>query len=50
MRAWGRLLRLSLTASALADAAAGLVLGAGAWPSGVAPWVLLAASACVKRR
>ncbi len=31
----GRLLRLSLTASALADVAAGIVLGSGGWPSGM---------------
>lgn len=43
----GRLLRLSLAPSALADIAAGVVLGAGAWPSGPAPFVLMLASACV---
>ncbi|HEX6882573.1 MAG TPA: UbiA family prenyltransferase [Planctomycetota bacterium] len=45
--AWGRLLRLSLTPSALADIAAGVVLGAGAWPGGARPFLLMAASACV---
>ena len=45
--AWGRLLRLSLAPSALADAAAGVVVGAGGWPSGWAPWLLIAASGCV---
>jgi len=45
--AWGRLLRLSLAPSALADIAAGLVLGAGAWPGGARPFLLMGASACV---
>ncbi len=47
MRAWGQLLRLSLAPSAAADAAAGMVLGAGFWPSGAAPWLLIAASLAV---
>src|SRR5260221_574947 len=32
MKAWGRLLRLSLAPTAAADIAAGAVAGAGAWP------------------
>jgi len=47
MLAVGRLLRLSLTPSALADGAAGMVLGAGLWPPGPAPYLLMAGSACV---
>jgi 4-hydroxybenzoate polyprenyltransferase len=47
MLALGRLLRLSLAPSALADIAAGIVLGAGAWPGGARPFALMAASACV---
>ena len=47
MRAYGQLLRLSLTASALADAAAGVLLGSGTWPRGASPWLMLLASACV---
>lgn len=47
LRALGRLLRLSLAPSALADVAAGAVLGAGAWPAGTGPWLALAGSACV---
>lgn len=46
MLAWGRLLRLSLTPTALADAAAGLLLGAACWPGGGAPWAMLGASFC----
>lgn len=47
-RALGQLLRLSLVPTALADATAGLLLGArGAWPSGAPPWWLLGGSACV---
>lgn len=42
---WGRLFRLSLAPSAVADAAAGILLGAGGWPLGPWGW-LLAASAC----
>ena len=44
---WGRLLRLSLAPSAAADAAAGCVLGAGAWPGGAGPFLLLLGSLCV---
>lgn len=47
LRAVGRLLRLSLTVSALADVAAGVLLGARGWPGGTAPWALVLASACV---
>ena len=43
----GRLLRLSLAPSALADGAAGLVLAGGVWPGGAAPWLLLGANACI---
>jgi len=47
-RALGQLLRLSLLPTALADAVAGLLLGArGHWPGGTAPWLLMAGSACV---
>ncbi len=46
-RSWGRLLRISLLPSPLADVAAGAVLGAGAWPAGPAPFVLALGSACV---
>jgi len=45
--AYGRLLRLSLAPSALADIAAGCVLGAGLWPRGAAPFVLMLGSSCV---
>lgn len=45
---YGRLLRLSLAPSALADVAAGVLLGSGgAWPAGSWPWRLMLASACV---
>lgn len=47
MRTVGRLLRLSLTATAIADVAAGVVLGAGFWPAGPGPWLLILASLCV---
>lgn len=47
MRTVGRLLRLSLAPSAAADIAAGVVLGAGFWPAGCAPFLLIAASLCV---
>jgi hypothetical protein len=47
MRTVGRLLRLSLAPSAAADIAAGVVLGAGFWPPGIAPFLLIAASLCV---
>jgi 4-hydroxybenzoate polyprenyltransferase len=43
-RTIGRLLRLSLAPSAAADVAAGTVLGAGFWPGGAGPWLLIAAS------
>jgi 4-hydroxybenzoate polyprenyltransferase len=47
-RAWGRLLRLSLAPSAAADVAAGLTLASrGGWPTGAAPWLLIASSLCV---
>jgi len=46
-RGVGRLLRLSLAPSAIADIAAGVVLGAGRWPGGARPFVLMLASACV---
>jgi 4-hydroxybenzoate polyprenyltransferase len=47
MLALGRLLRLSLAPSAVADVAAGIVLAAGAWPAGGAPLRLMLASLCV---
>lgn len=47
MLALGRLLRLSLAPTALADVAAGIVLGAGRWPGGLAPFALMAGSSCV---
>jgi len=47
MRTLGRLLRLSLSATACADIAAGIVLGAGFWPGGAGPWVLIIASLSV---
>jgi 4-hydroxybenzoate polyprenyltransferase len=47
MRSWGRLLRLSLAPTAMADVAAGIVLAAGRWPAGAEPWLLLLASASV---
>ena len=47
MRAWGRLLRLSLAPSAAADVAAGVLLGAGTWPRGHEPWLAIAGSLCV---
>lgn len=46
MKAWGRLLRLSLAPTAAADVAAGAVAGAGAWPGG-GTFVLMLASLCV---
>lgn len=46
--AWGRVLRLSLAPSALADVAAGLLVGGnGAFPELAKVWPLFAASACV---
>ena len=47
MLALGRLLRLSLAPTALADVAAGTVLGAMTWPDGLGPFQLMLASACV---
>lgn len=47
MLAYGRLLRLSLAPSAVADIAAGVVLAAGAWPAGWKPWLLVLGSLCV---
>lgn len=47
LRIFGRLLRLSLSATAVADVAAGVVLGAGGWPGGPAPWALILASLAV---
>ena len=44
---WGALLRLSMSPSAAADAAAGVLLGAGTWPAGPAPFLLVAGSLCV---
>lgn len=44
---WGELLRLSMGPSAAADGAAGLLLGAGLWPSGPGPWALMAGSLAV---
>lgn len=46
--AWGRVLRLSLAPSALADVAAGLLVGGrGTFPELANVWPLFAASACV---
>src|SRR6185369_8346912 len=45
MRAWGRLLRLSLAPTAAADIVAGVALGGGAWSSRSA--LLVLASLCV---
>lgn len=47
MRALGRLLRLSLAPTAAADIAAGVVAGAGRWPGGAQPFLLILASLCV---
>ena len=47
MRDWGRLLRVALLPSAVADIAAGVVLGAGVWPAGPGPFLLIAASLAV---
>jgi len=45
---YGRLLRLSLAPSALADVAAGALLGGeGSWPRGAAPFLLMLASSCI---
>ncbi|MFN0007537.1 MAG: UbiA family prenyltransferase [Planctomycetota bacterium] len=47
MKALGRLLRLSLSPTAAADIAAGVVAGAGGWIGGSAPFLLILASLCV---
>jgi 4-hydroxybenzoate polyprenyltransferase len=47
MRAWGRLFRISLAPSAVADIAAGVVVAARAWPSGAHVYLLMLASLCV---
>ena len=47
MKPLGRLLRLSLAPTAAADVAAGTVAGAGAWPGGMEPWLLVLGSLCV---
>lgn len=48
MKAWGRLLRLSLAPTAAADIAAGVVFGSqGAWMAGASPWLLIAASLAI---
>jgi hypothetical protein len=47
MKAWGRLLRLSLAPTAAADIAAGVAAGAGGWPGGAGPFVLMIASLAV---
>jgi 4-hydroxybenzoate polyprenyltransferase len=44
MRALGRLLRLSLAPTAIADIVAGTVAGAGDWPGGAKPFLLMLAS------
>ncbi|MEX1023847.1 MAG: UbiA family prenyltransferase [Planctomycetota bacterium] len=44
MKHLGRLVRLSLFPSAVADAACGVVLGAALWPAGPAPWLMIASS------
>lgn len=43
----GRLVRLSLFPSAAADIAAGIVLGAGVWPGGSTPFLLILASLAI---
>lgn len=45
--AWGRLLRVSLAPSAAADIACGVVLAAGRWPAGAAPWFAMLGSLAV---
>ncbi len=47
LKDWGQALRLSMGPSAAADAAAGMLLGAGLWPAGPAAWVLIAGSLAV---
>jgi 4-hydroxybenzoate polyprenyltransferase len=44
---WGRLLRLSLTATAAADVVAGAVFEAGGWPGWGRIWLPILASLCV---
>ena len=45
---YGRLLRLSLAPSALADVLVGVIVGAGGhWVGGPAPWLLMASSLCI---
>ncbi len=47
MLALGRLLRLSLSPSAAADAACGVLLGANLWPAGGTAWLQILAALCV---
>ncbi len=48
MKAWGRLLRLSLAPTAAADIAAGVVFGSrGEWIAGASPWLLIWASLAI---
>lgn len=48
MKAWGRLLRLSLAPTAAADIAAGIVFGSrGEWIGGASPWLLIGASLAI---
>jgi 4-hydroxybenzoate polyprenyltransferase len=48
MKAWGRLLRLSLAPTAAADIAAGVVFGShGEWIAGASPWLLICASLAI---
>ena len=47
MLALGRLLRVSLSPSAAADAACGVLLGAAVWPGGTGPWLQILAALCV---
>lgn len=45
LRDWGRLARLSLAPSAIADVACGVLLGHGGnWPDSRVPWLLMASS------
>ena len=44
MRALGRLLRLSLSASAIGDVVGGIVVASGGWPAGHEPFLLIGAS------
>ncbi len=43
----GRLLRIALFPTAVSDIAAGIVLGAGVWPEGPGPFLLMGASLCI---